>query len=346
MSILITGGAGYIGSHCCVSFLENGYDVVVLDNFSNSNPESLRRVEQITGRKVRIEIGDIRDQARVEEVLKRHKCAGVVHFAGLKAVGESTSDPLAYYDNNVIGTHRLLSAMSAAGVRKLIFSSSATVYGEPKFLPLSETHALNPTNPYGRTKLVTEEILRDLAASDPAWKIGILRYFNPAGAHSSGLIGEDPLGVPNNLMPFIAQVATGRREQLSVFGSDYPTPDGTGIRDYIHVVDLVEGHLRAYDKLSDASLAENCFSVNLGTGKGYSVLEMVKAFEKGSNKPIPHKIVERRPGDVAEYYADTQQAKELLSWSAERDLEDMCADTWEWVRKNPSGYQAKDDTGE
>lgn len=346
MSILITGGAGYLGSHCCVSFLESGHDVVVFDNFSNSNPESIKRIEAITGRPVAIERGDIRDQGALETILKRYGCEGVIHFAGLKAVGESSQDPLSYYDNNVIGTHRLLSAMSAAGTRKLIFSSSATVYGEPKALPLTEDHSLNPVNPYGRTKLIVEDMLRDLSASDPRWRIGILRYFNPVGAHHSGLIGEDPLDVPNNLMPYIAQVASGRREHLSIFGDDYPTRDGTGVRDYIHVVDLVEGHLHAYKKLSELSSPENCFCVNLGTGNGYSVLEMVQAFERGANRPIPYEIVGRRAGDVAECYADTKKAQKFLSWSADRKLEDMCADTWNWVRKNPLGYKPVSEAGD
>jgi UDP-glucose 4-epimerase len=338
MTILITGGAGYIGSHCCVTFLDAGHDVVVLDNLSNSNTASLTRAEEISGRKLVFEQGDVRDQAAVEALLKRHECTAVIHFAGLKAVGESTRYPLAYYDNNVIGTHRLLSAMANAGVRDLIFSSSATVYGEPQQLPLTEEHSLNPVNPYGRTKLIVEDMLRDLAASDPGWRIGILRYFNPVGAHASGLIGEDPLGVPNNLMPFIAQVASGRREKLNVFGNDYETRDGTGVRDYIHVVDLVEGHLRAYHALSDLDGQDNCFAVNLGTGDGYSVLEMVKAFERASNRIISYDFVPRRAGDVAECFADTKKAQELLSWNAERELHNMCEDTWNWVCKNPNGY--------
>ncbi|MCK7615590.1 UDP-glucose 4-epimerase GalE [Roseibium sediminicola] len=339
MSILITGGAGYLGSHCCVSFLESGHEVVVFDNFSNSNPESLKRIEAITGKQPKFEHGDIRDQAALETALKRHDCEGVIHFAGLKVVGESLQDPLSYYDNNVIGTHRLLKALSTVGVHKLIFSSSANVYGEPRALPVTEDHSLNPGNPYGRTKLVVEDMLRDLSASDSRWRIGILRYFNPVGAHHSGLIGEDPLDVPNNLMPYFAQVATGRREHLSVFGNDYPTPDGTGMRDYIHVVDLVQGHLHAYEKLAELASPENCFCVNLGTGHGHSVLELVQAFERGANRPIPYQIVGRRAGDVAESYADTQKAKAFLSWSAERNLEDMCSDTWNWVRKNPLGYE-------
>ena len=339
MTILITGGAGYIGSHCCVVFLERGHDVVVLDNFSNSSPEALRRVERITGRDFTVERADIRDQSALESILKRHKCDAVIHFAGLKAVGESIEDPLSYYDTNVIGTHRLLSAMTATGVRKLIFSSSANIYGEPQSLPVDETHPLNPLSPYGRTKRIVEDMLRDLAASHPDWRIGNLRYFNPVGAHSSGLLGEDPLGPPSNLMPIIASVAQGNRDRLNVYGNDYPTRDGTGVRDYIHVMDLVEGHLSGYDKLSRLSPSDNCFSVNLGTGRGHSVLEMISAFERGANRPIAYEIVGRREGDAAECYADTRRAREVLAWSAQRDLEQMCADTWNWVRKNPSGYR-------
>jgi UDP-glucose 4-epimerase len=339
MTILVTGGAGYIGSHCCVTFLEAGHDVVVLDNLSNSNAESLKRVEAITGKSVLLEQADIRDQAAIEAVLSRHNCTAVIHFAGLKAVGESNEDPLSYYENNVVGTHRLLSAMAKAGVHDLIFSSSATVYGEPQQLPLTEDHPLAPTNPYGRTKLMVEDMLRDLAASDPRWRIGMLRYFNPVGAHSSGLIGEDPLGVPNNLMPFIAQVASGRLDKLNVFGNDYGTRDGTGVRDYIHVVDLAEGHLSAYETLAGLEALQNSFAVNLGTGNGHSVFEMVKEFERASNRQIPYSIASRRSGDVAECYADTQMATDFLSWQASKDLRDMCADTWKWVVKNPKGYQ-------
>lgn len=340
MTILVTGGAGYIGSHCCVTFLQAGHKIVVGDNLCNSNQEAVRRVEKITGSSVAFEQGDIRDQAFLESVMKKHDCTAVIHFAGLKAVGESNLQPLAYYDNNVVGTHRLLSAMEACGVRKIIFSSSATVYGEPKTLPLTEDHSLAPVNPYGRTKLVVEDMLRDLASSNPEWRVGILRYFNPVGAHTSGLIGEDPIGIPNNLMPFIAQVASGRREKLSVFGSDYETQDGTGIRDYIHVVDLVIGHLRAYEALTSLVDEDNCLVVNLGTGTGYSVLEMIRAFERGSNKSVAYEFTGRRDGDVAEVYADTQKATKLLSWSAERDLEAMCCDTWNWIRNNPVGYQS------
>lgn len=342
MTILITGGAGYIGSHCCVTFLEAGLDVVVVDNFSNSNPESLKRIASITGRNIEFEEADIRDKAALERILKTYQCSGVIHFAGLKAVGESTEIPLDYYANNVTGTLELLAAMSACDVRQLIFSSSATVYGEPQFLPLTEDHPLSATNPYGRTKLMIEEILRDVAASDQRWRFGILRYFNPVGAHKSGLIGEDPRGVPNNLMPFVSQVASGRREKLSVFGDDYETRDGTGVRDYIHVVDLVEGHLRAHEALASLTDEDNSFTVNLGTGTGYSVLEMVKAFERASNQAIPYEIAPRRAGDVAEVYADTQTAEAKLRWSAQHGLEDMCSDTWNWACKNPKGYGAKE----
>jgi len=340
MSILITGGAGYLGSHCCVTFLQAGHDVVVFDNLCNASLEAVHRVEQITKKKVKFEQGDIRDQALLEAVLDKHSCSAVIHFAGLKAVGESNSRPLAYYDNNVVGTHRLLSAMVSRGVHKIIFSSSATVYGEPKSLPLTEKHSLAPVNPYGRTKLMVEDMLRDLARSNGDWRIGILRYFNPVGAHDSGLIGEDPIGFPNNLMPFIAQVASGRRDKLSVFGNDYETRDGTGVRDYIHVVDLVVGHLRAYEALSKLPDEENCLAVNLGTGTGYSVLEMIRAFERGSNQNVAFEFGPRREGDVAEIFADTRKAKDVLSWSAERDLEAMCSDTWNWMRKNPSGYKS------
>ncbi|CTQ76202.1 UDP-glucose 4-epimerase GalE [Roseibium alexandrii] len=340
MTILITGGAGYIGSHCCVTFLEAGHDVVVLDNFSNSSPESLKRITAITGKEVAREEGDIRDRATLERVLREHNCTGVIHFAGLKAVGESIKVPLSYYANNITGTLELLAAMESCNVRQLIFSSSATVYGEPKFLPLTEDHPLSATNPYGRTKLMIEEILGDVAASDPSWRFGILRYFNPVGAHKSGLIGEDPQGIPNNLMPFVSQVASGRRERLSVFGNDYDTRDGTGVRDYIHVVDLVEGHLRAYEALASLTDTDNSFTVNLGTGTGYSVLEMVKAFERASNQAIPYTIAPRRPGDVAEVYADTNKAADKLNWTAGRGLEDMCSDTWNWACKNPKGYDS------
>jgi UDP-glucose 4-epimerase len=333
--ILVTGGAGYIGSHTCVELLNAGQDVVVFDNFSNSHPESLKRVESITGRKIQLVEGDIRDQAALEDALRRFGCSAVIHFAGLKAVGESVEKPLDYYDNNVIGTHRLLQAMGNCDVKTLVFSSSATVYGEPQRLPLTEDHPLSATNPYGRTKLVIEDMLRDLHRSDPSWQIGILRYFNPVGAHVSGLIGEDPQGIPNNLMPFVAQVAVGRREQLKVWGDDYPTPDGTGVRDYIHVVDLAIGHLKALARLD----GPQCFEVNLGTGTGYSVLDVVKAFETASGRPVPYELAPRRPGDVASCYADPAFAAELLGWRAERGIDAMCVDAWRWQSSNPNGFR-------
>ncbi|PRD42207.1 UDP-glucose 4-epimerase GalE [Phyllobacterium phragmitis] len=335
MAILVTGGAGYIGSHTCVELLKAGHDVVVIDNFDNSHPEALNRIAKIAGRAPASEAGDIRDQAFLEDVLRRHDCTSVIHFAGLKAVGESGEKPLLYYDYNVVGTLRLLQAMQAANVRKLVFSSSATVYGEPQKLPLEEDHPLSATNPYGRTKLVIEDMLRDFHRSDPSWHIAILRYFNPVGAHESGLIGEDPKGIPNNLMPIIAQVASGRREKLNVWGNDYPTPDGTGIRDYIHVVDLAKGHLKALDKLDQPQ----CFAVNLGTGQGYSVMEVIKAFEHVSNREINYEVAPRRPGDVASCYSDPSHAKGFLGWSATKNLRDMCQDMWNWQVKNPNGYE-------
>jgi len=333
--IFVTGGAGYIGSHTCVELLNAGQEVLVFDNFSNSHPESLKRVEAITGRKIQLVEGDIRDQTALEQALRRFGCTSVIHFAGLKAVGESVEKPLEYYDNNVIGTHRLLQAMGNCGVKRLVFSSSATVYGEPQRLPLTEDHPLSATNPYGRTKLIIEDMLRDLHRSDPSWQIGILRYFNPVGAHASGLIGEDPQGIPNNLMPFVAQVAVGRREQLKVWGCDYPTPDGTGVRDYIHVVDLAIGHLKALARLREPQ----CFEVNLGTGTGYSVLDVVKAFEQASGRPVPYELAPRRPGDVAACYADPAFAAELLGWRAERGIEAMCVDAWRWQSGNPNGFR-------
>ncbi len=332
--ILVTGGAGYIGSHTCVELLQAGQDVVVFDNFSNSHPEALKRVQQITGRAVQLVEGDIRDHAALCALFAARPIDSVIHFAGLKAVGESVEKPLDYYDNNVIGTHRLLRAMQNCGVRTLVFSSSATVYGEPQRLPLTEDHPLSATNPYGRTKLVIEDMLRDFHRSAPDWRIAILRYFNPVGAHASGLIGEDPQGIPNNLMPFVAQVAVGRREKLSVWGNDYPTPDGTGVRDYIHVVDLAIGHLKALERLD----GPQCFEVNLGTGTGYSVLDVVKAFEKASGRPVPYALCPRRPGDVAACYADPAYAAELLGWRAERGIDAMCADAWRWQSNNPNGF--------
>ena len=311
-----------------------GYDVVVFDNFSNSSFGVLDRIEHIAGKKFVTVQGDIRDQAAMEEALKAHQCSAVIHFAGLKAVGESVQLPLSYYDNNFLGTLRLLSAMQNCGVQTLVFSSSATVYGDPQHLPLSEDHPLSATNPYGRSKLFIEEMLRDTFRANPSWQIAILRYFNPVGAHESGLIGENPLGVPNNLMPFVAQVAVGLRDKLNIWGSDYETPDGTGVRDYIHVVDLAKGHVNALAKLN----APQCLEVNLGTGIGYSVLDVVRAFEAASGQAIPYQLSPRRPGDVASCYADPHLAKQLLGWKAQRDLSTMCHDHWRWQKHNPYGY--------
>jgi len=333
--IFVTGGAGYIGSHTCVELLNAGHELTVYDNFCNSQPEALARVERITGKKIALVSGDVRDSAALSSALRASGARAVIHFAGLKAVGESVQDPLAYYDNNVAGALQLLQAMRACDVKTLVFSSSATVYGDPQRLPLTEEHPLSATNPYGRTKLMIEEMLRDLHRGDPSWRFGILRYFNPVGAHSSGLIGEDPQGPPNNLLPFIAQVAVGRREFLNVWGNDYSTPDGTGVRDYIHVVDLALGHLRALERLQ---AQPECLTINLGTGVGYSVLEMVHAFEQASGKPVPYKIAPRRAGDIASCYADPARALALLGWRAQRGLEAMCADAWRWQSGNPNGY--------
>jgi UDP-glucose 4-epimerase len=336
--IFVTGGAGYIGSHTCVELLDAGYEVTVFDNFSNSHPEALGRVEQITGKKLRLVRGDIRDRTALVGALRESGASAVIHFAGLKAVGESVTQPLAYYDNNVAGTLRLLEAMGECGVKTLVFSSSATVYGDPIQLPITEDHPLSATNPYGHTKLIIEEMLRNLHRSDASWRLSILRYFNPAGAHASGLIGEDPQGIPNNLLPFVGQVAVGRRAYLNVWGHDYPTPDGTGVRDYIHVVDLALGHLKALTALERSQELTGCLTVNLGTGSGYSVLDIVQAFEQASGQPVPYKIAPRRSGDVASCYADPQRAFELLGWRAERGLSAMCADAWRWQRRNPNGY--------
>jgi len=334
--IFVTGGAGYIGSHTCLELLQAGHDVTVYDNFCNSQPESLARVQRITGRSLRLIEGDIRDRAALESALRGSGASAVVHFAGLKAVGESVEQPLAYYDNNVLGTLRLLEAMGTCGVRQLVFSSSATVYGDPQRLPLTEDHPLSATNPYGRTKLVIEDMLRDLHRSDATWRIAILRYFNPVGAHASGLIGEDPQGVPNNLLPFVAQVAVGQREQVNVWGDDYDTPDGTGVRDYIHVVDLALGHLKALERLQAHA---ECRAVNLGTGTGYSVLEMIAAFAQACGRPVPYRIAPRRAGDIAACYADPAEAAEWLGWRATRDLQAMVADAWRWQSRNPTGYR-------
>lgn len=335
MKILVTGGAGYIGTHTCVELLAAGHEVVVVDNLSNSRRQALTRVQALSDRSLTFIEGDIRDQALIEAVLRTHGCTAVVHFAGLKAVGESVQDPLRYYDNNVLGTIRLLQAMRACGVHQLVFSSSATVYGEPQQLPLTEQHPLSATNPYGRTKLMIEDMLRDLCASAPDWRVCILRYFNPVGAHESGQLGEDPQGVPNNLMPFVAQVAVGRRERLQIWGDDYPTWDGTGVRDYIHVVDLALGHVKALQTLA----TPGCAAINLGTGIGYSVLDVVRAFEQASATAIPYEISPRRAGDVAACYADPSRAAAVLDWHAQRDLAQMCRDHWRWQSGNPQGYE-------
>lgn len=336
MKILVTGGAGYIGSHTCIELLESGHDVVVVDNLSNSKEEPLRRVRALTGKELAFYRVDLLDTEALERVFREQEIDAVIHFAALKAVGESVSEPLEYYRNNVAGTINLCETMARSGVRNMVFSSSATVYGEPRTSPIDESFPLSATNPYGQTKLMMEQILRDLQRSEPSWNIVILRYFNPVGAHESGRIGEDPNGVPNNLMPYISQVAIGKRERLSVFGGDYPTPDGTGIRDYIHVVDLARGHLNALDRMDRSP---GLFICNLGTGTGYSVLEAVAAFEKASGRAIPHEIVARRPGDVAICYANPELAKRELGWEAARGLEEMCVDAWRWQSQNPAGYE-------
>ncbi len=335
-TILVTGGAGYIGSHTVLSLLMARYDVVVLDNLCNSSAESLRRVRRIVGHDVTFVQGDIRDAALLSRVFADHNIDSVLHFAGLKAVGESVAQPLLYYDNNIHGSRTLLQTCADAGVFKLVFSSSATVYGEPAQIPISEACPVGqPTNPYGRSKLMVEDMLRDLAVSDPRWRIAILRYFNPVGAHESGLIGEDPNGIPNNLLPYMAQVAVGKLPELAVFGNDYPTPDGTGVRDYIHVVDLAEGHLRALNALQTRTGAHIW---NFGTGQGYSVIEMVKAFEAASGRKVPCKIVLRRPGDISTCYADPSKAEKELGWKAKRGLDEMMRDAWRWQEMNPNGY--------
>lgn len=334
--ILVTGGAGYIGSHTCVALLKAGYEVLVLDNLCNSKAESLHRVGAITGKKIPLIQGDVRDRHKLREVFAAHAIDGVIHFAGLKAVGESVEKPLSYYDTNVAGSVALAEVMTDFGVRRLVFSSSATVYGDPAALPIREDFPVGATtNPYGRSKLMVEQIYTDLAESDTAWHIALLRYFNPVGAHGSGLIGEDPGGIPNNLMPYISQVAVGRREQLTVFGNDYPTVDGTGVRDYIHVMDLAEGHVKALDWLQNHRGAH---VFNLGTGRGFSVLEMVKAFESASGCSVPYRFSPRRAGDVAAVYADATKAERELGWKALRGIETMCTDTWNWQKQNPRGY--------
>ncbi|MBZ9685300.1 UDP-glucose 4-epimerase GalE [Clostridium estertheticum] len=335
MEILVTGGAGYIGSHTCVELLEAGYEVIVVDNLKNSNEESLRRVKEITGKDLKFYKIDMVDKVALEEVFKENNIQAVIHFAGFKAVGESVAEPLKYYYNNIVSTLVLAEVMKNYKVDKLVFSSSATVYGDPRTVPITEDFELSATNPYGRTKLFIEEILRDLYISDTNWNIAILRYFNPVGAHPSGRIGEDPNGIPNNLVPYISQVAVGKLKQLSIFGNDYPTTDGTGVRDYIHVVDLAKGHIKALEKLVSKP---GVVTYNLGNGRGFSVLEMVEAFAKASSKEIPYKLVNRRPGDVAECYADNSKAEEQLSFVATKTVEDMCVDSWRWQLNNPNGY--------
>ena len=338
MKILVAGGAGYIGSHTCIQLQEAGYDVVAVDNLSNSSEEALRRVAEITGKAVPLHRVDICDHAALSEVFAREKVDAVINFAGYKAVGESVEKPLTYYRNNVGGAVTLAEVMAEHDVRTIVFSSSATVYGDPESLPIKEDFPLSATNPYGRSKLMIEDILRDLYVSDNRWKIGLLRYFNPVGAHPSGRIGEDPNDIPNNLMPYISQVAVGKLERLRVFGDDYPTADGTGVRDYIHVVDLAEGHVKAIDALQREP-AGQVLTVNLGTGTGYSVLEMVKAFEKASGRPVAYEIVARRPGDIAACYADPSYAADKIQWRARYGIDEMCRDAWNWQSNNPNGYE-------
>lgn len=336
-SILVTGGAGYVGSHTTLALLKAGHAVVVLDNLCNSSPESLKRVAQLAAREPAFVEGDIRDRALLDRLFAEHVIDAVLHFAGLKAVGESVAQPLRYYDNNVNGSQVLLQACADAGVFNFVFSSSATVYGEPAQMPISEACPVGqPTNPYGRSKLMVEDMLRDLAASDPRWHIAILRYFNPVGAHESGLIGEDPNGIPNNLLPYILQVAVGKLPELAVFGNDYSTPDGTGVRDYIHVVDLAEGHLRALEALLTRRGAHVW---NLGTGQGYSVLEMLRAFEAACGRAVQYRIAPRRPGDIATCYAAPAKAERELGWKARRGLDSMMRDAWNWQQQNPNGYE-------
>ena len=334
--ILVTGGAGYIGSHTCVELLQAGYEVVIYDNLCNSHAEVINRIEAITHKRPKLVIGDIRDQAALIQCMNEHQFDAVMHFAGLKAVGESVEQPLKYFDNNFTGSLKLLEAMKASNIKTIVFSSSATVYGDPVYLPFDEKHPLAPTNPYGQTKLFIEEMLKDLHAAEPDWHIGILRYFNPVGAHESGFIGEDPQGIPNNLMPYIAQVAVGKRESLNIWGNDYPTNDGTGVRDYIHVTDLALGHIKTLEHLAQKP---KLLVANLGSGKGSSVLQVLAAFEAGAQKSIPYVFKDRRAGDVAEFYADPALANQLLNWKTTKTLDIMCQDHWHWQQKNPNGYQ-------
>ncbi|MBP7563136.1 MAG: UDP-glucose 4-epimerase GalE [Candidatus Cloacimonetes bacterium] len=336
MSILVTGGAGYIGSHTCIELLSAGYDIIIVDNLSNSKYESVKRIEELSGKNVKFYETDILDKTALDFIFGENQIEAVIHFAGLKAVGESVQIPLSYYFNNISGTLVLCEVMKKYSVKKIVFSSSATVYGIPETVPISEDFPRSATNPYGRTKLMIEEILNDLFISDNEWSIALLRYFNPIGAHKSGRIGEDPNGIPNNLMPFITQVAVGKRDHLNVFGNDYPTHDGTGIRDYIHVVDLANGHLKALEKTMKQTGID---AYNLGTGKGYSVLDIVNAFEKVNQVKIPFQITERRPGDVATCYANPEKSFKILNWKAEKGIEDMCFDSWNWQKNNPNGYE-------
>jgi UDP-glucose 4-epimerase len=336
VAILVTGGAGFIGSHAAVELLKNGYDIVVVDNLSNSQMESIERVKELTGKDFPFYKTDLLELEELEGIFSRHQIQAVMHFAGLKAVGESVAMPLAYYHNNITGTLNLCAAMNKYDVKNLVFSSSATVYGNPVRVPIDESFPLSATNPYGRTKLMIEEILRDLHVSDPSWRIAILRYFNPIGAHESGRIGENPQGIPNNLMPYITQVAVGKRDQLQVFGNDYETHDGTGVRDYIHVVDLVKGHLKALEYLEKHEGVE---MFNLGTGTGYSVLDLVNSFSDATSKEIPYKVIDRRPGDIGVCYANPEKAKTVLGWKAEKNLKEMCEDSWKWQSENPNGFQ-------
>lgn len=336
MSILVTGGAGYIGSHACVELLQSGYGVVVIDNLVNSSEESLKRVEKITGKEIKFYKGDLLNKQILEKVFMENDIDSIIHFAGLKAVGESVSKPLEYYTNNIIATLNLCEAMRKFNVKNLVFSSSATVYGNPKTVPITEDFPLSATNPYGRTKLMIEEILRDIYNADNSLNIAILRYFNPIGAHQSGLIGEDPNGIPNNLVPYITQVAVGKLKKLKIYGNDYDTVDGTGVRDYVHVVDLAIGHIKALEKLKTKP---GLVTYNLGTGRGYSVLEVVEAFRKVTGREIPYEIVKRRPGDIAKCYADTTLAQKELGFRAQRGLLDMCRDSWRWQVNNPNGYR-------
>lgn len=336
--VLVTGGAGYIGSHTCIELVAAGYEPVIVDNFSNSKPQAVARLRQILGRDLTLIEADINDRAQMDQVLRDYPVVAVLHFAGFKAVGESCEIPLAYYHNNVSGTVTLCEAMAAASVQNLIFSSSATVYGDPASVPIDETFPISATNPYGRSKLMVEEIMRDVCrAPNNPWRVSLLRYFNPVGAHESGLIGEDPQGIPNNLLPYVAQVAVGKLSQLSVFGDDYPTADGTGVRDYIHVVDLARGHVKALDFLLRAE--PGCYTHNLGTGQGYSVLDIVQAFERASGRAVPYRIQPRRPGDVAACYADPDKALRELGWKAEFGVERMMVDTWRWQSTNPNGFE-------